>query len=75
MRQVLSLSLPQAAANEIKKSSKRRGFASVSEYVKYLYEMDQDLIAEKDLLAAVKEARSEYKKGKTVKAESLKDLV
>ena len=75
MRQVLSLSLPEQITKEIKDSSKRRGFSSVSGYVKYLFELDKDLISEKELLSSVKEARAEYKRGKTVKAKSLADLV
>lgn len=75
MRQVLSLSLPPQTTKEIKKNAKERGFASVSGYVKYLFELDKDLISEKELLISVKEARKDYAKGKTVKAKSLTDLL
>jgi hypothetical protein len=75
MRQVLSLSLPEQVTKEIKISSKQRGFSSVSGYVKYLFELDRDLILEKELLSSIKEARKEYKNGKTVKAKSIADLL
>jgi hypothetical protein len=75
MRQVLSLSLPEQITKEIKISSKRRGFSSVSGYVKYLFELDRNLISEKELLSSVKEARRQYKNGKTVKAKSIADLL
>ena len=55
MRQVLSLSLPQQMTKEIKKNAKQRGFASVSGYVKYLFELDKNLISEKELIDSVRE--------------------
>ena len=75
MRQVLSLSFPQQAIDEIKTITKQRGFDSVSSYVKYLFESDKDLISEKELLEDVRIAEKEYKAGKTIKAKSLADLV
>lgn len=75
MRQVLSLSLPQQTTIEIKKSAKQRGFTSVSGYIKYLFDLDQDLISETELLNSIKSARQEYKEGRAIKAKSLIDLV
>lgn len=75
MRQVLSLSLPPQTTVEIKKSAKQRGFDSVSGYVKYLFDLDKDLISETELLGSIKSARKEYKEGKAIKAKSLADLV
>ena len=75
MRQVLSLSLPEQITKEIKVSSKQRGFSSVSGYVKYLFELDKNLISEKELLSSIKEARKEYKQGKIIKARSIADLL
>jgi len=75
MRQVLSLSLPQKTTIEIKKSAKQRGFDSVSGYVKYLFDLDKDLISETELLSSIKSARKEYKEGKTIKAKSLAELI
>lgn len=75
MRQVLSLSLPAKTAKKIKSLSKKRGFDSVSGYVKHLIELDEDLISQKELLQSIKKARLEYKKGETVTAKSLVDLL
>jgi Arc/MetJ-type ribon-helix-helix transcriptional regulator len=75
MRQVLSLSLPQKTSQEIKRNAKLRGFNSVSAYIKYLFDLDKDLVSEKELVHSVNEARKEYKNGKTIKAKSLADLV
>lgn len=75
MRQVLSLSLPEQSSKEIKKLSKKRGFKSVSEYIKYLVDLDSNLISDAELLNSVKTARQEYKSGNTVTANSIADLV
>ena len=75
MRQVLSLSLPEQITKEIKISSKQRGFSSVSGYIKYLFDLDRNLISEKELLSSIKEARKEYKQGKTIKTSSIADLL
>jgi len=75
MRQVLSLSLPQQTTKEIKKSAKQRGFDSVSGYIKYLFDLDKDLISETELLSSIKSARKEYKEGKAIKVKSLTELV
>lgn len=75
MRQVLSLSLPEQITKEIKAISKQRGFNSVSSYVKYLFNLDRDLISEKELLNSINEARKEYRQGKTIKASSIADLL
>lgn len=75
MRQVLSLSLPQQTRDEIKKNAKLRGFKTVSGYVKYLFSLDKDLISESELLNSIKEARKEYKQGKTAKGKSLANLI
>ncbi|MBU4421959.1 hypothetical protein KKB41_03315 [Patescibacteria group bacterium] len=75
MRQVLSLSLPQSATKEIKILSKKRGFDSVSAYVKYLITLDKDLISEKELLEDIELGQKEYKQGKTVTAKSMAELL
>ncbi len=75
MRQILSLSLPENLSEEIKKNAKLRGFDSVSGYIKYLFDLDKDLISDRQLLSSVKEARKEYQQGKTIKAKSLADLL
>ncbi len=75
MRQVLSLSLPPQSNREIKNLAKKRGFTSVSGYIKYLIELDKNLISEEELLTSIKQSRKEYKAGKTVKAKSISELV
>ena len=75
MRQVLSLSFPEKTTKEVKSLAKKRGFASLSSYIKYLVELDKDLISETELLASVKDARREYTAGKVIKAKSIAELV
>lgn len=75
MRQVLSVSLPTADARQIKTLAKKRGYASVSSYVKHLFKADEDLISETELLKTLSHARKEYRAGKSIKAKSLADLV
>ena len=75
MRQVLSLSLPKETAKEIKTLSKKRGFDSVSSYIKYLVNSDKELISEISLLGSIKEARSDYKKGDTLRVDSIANLL
>lgn len=76
MRQVLSISLPGDMIKTIKQRVKNEGFNSVSEYFKYLFKMDtEDIISEEELLKDIKQARKEYKEGKTIKADSLADLL
>jgi len=75
MRQILSLSLPQEKSKEIKVLSKKRGFTSVSSYIKHLIDLDKDLISEKELLKSIREAREDYRKGRTVVVNSMRDLL
>ncbi len=75
MRQVLSLSLPEKSKMKIKKLSKKRGFKSISEYIKYLIDLDSNFISDTELLNSVKTARQEYKTGNTITANSIADLV
>ncbi len=75
MRQVLSLSLPATITKNIKSLAKKRGFASVSEYIKNLIDLDSDLISADSLLASARVAEKEYQTGRTVKAKSLADLL
>ena len=75
MRQVLSLSLPMQSTKEIKSLSKKRGFDTVSGYVKHLVEMDKDLISDEELMKCVRQGRKEYKEGKCIKANSLSEAI
>ena len=75
MRQALCISLPAAEAKQIKLLTKRRGYENVSEYVKYLFKADAELISETELLQDARIARREYKSGKVKQANSLADLL
>lgn len=75
MRQVLSLSLPQQATKEIKSLSKKRGFSSVSGYIKHLVELDKDTISEEELLRDIKQGQKNYREGKCIKANSLSEAI
>jgi len=75
MRQVLSLSLPQHTTKEIKKNAKQKGFVSVSSYIKYLFEADNDVITEEQLLKDVQEAERDYKAGRAIKAGSITEAL
>lgn len=75
MRQVLSISLPSQTMATIKQKTQKRGFNSVSEYIKHLLLLDEDLISEEKLLTIIKQSRAEYKKGKAIKANSITELL
>ncbi len=76
MRQVLSISLQEDIIKDVKKRVKNCGFKSISEYFKYLFKMDtEDVISEKELLVAAKQAEKDYKNGKLKKLNSLSDLI
>lgn len=75
MRQVVSLSLPTTEVKQIKYIAHKRGYTSVSSYVKYLLQADKDLISETKILQAAKSARKEYQMGRSIKAKSISDLL
>lgn len=75
MRQVLSLSLPTQTTKQIKKKAKQQGFSSVSGYIKYLFETDNDVISTEQLLKDVKEAERDYNTGKCIKAKSITEAM
>jgi Arc/MetJ-type ribon-helix-helix transcriptional regulator len=74
MRKVLSVSLSSDLEKKIKSKTKKKGFDSVSSYIKYLISIDNDLISEEELLEEVKRAEKEYEKGDFIKAKSMADL-
>lgn len=75
MRQVLSLSFPPEEIKYIKNISKRKGFESVSSYIKHLVNEDKDLISEEELFETIKQGRKDYLEGKAVTAKSVMDLL
>lgn len=75
MREVLTLSLPKLLKESAQKMAKKRGFSTVSEYIRFLIKEDKDVITDDELWREVQIARKEYKEGKTIKAKSMKDLL
>ncbi len=76
MREILSLSLPGDMLKNIKRIAKKRGFASVSAYVKELFREDIEYtVSEKELEESIEKGRDDYTEGKTIKANSIADLV
>ena len=76
MRQVISISLQENIVKKLKNYIKHSSFASISEYFKYLFEADSsNIISEKELMSAIIKSREEYKNKKTIKANSMADLL
>lgn len=76
MRDILSISMPEETIQLIKRKVKKRGFSSISAYIRLLVESDadEDLISEKELLEIIKESEADFKAGRCVAAKSLLDL-
>ena len=70
MRQVVNISLPIQTTKEVKKAVKDNGFASVSEFFRYLLREWQ----EGKLLKEIEESRGEIRQGKGKELRSLADL-
>jgi Arc/MetJ-type ribon-helix-helix transcriptional regulator len=70
MRTIVNISVPQATAVEIRQSAKKRGFASVSEYMRYLVREEKEREFAKSLL----ESRIQFEKGEGEVLRSLRDL-
>lgn len=75
MRQVLSISLPSETIQLIKTRVAKRGFNSISSYIKRLLFEDDDLISADELLDSAKQATYDYKHGKLKKLNSISDLL
>jgi Arc/MetJ-type ribon-helix-helix transcriptional regulator len=75
MRKILNISLPERISQEVSKKAKKRGFASTSEYIRFLLEQDDDLISADELLQMAKEAEAEYLSGKLENHSSLKEIM
>ena len=67
--------LSKQIVEKIKTLSKRRGFTTINDYIKYLIELDQDLISETELLSSICEAEKEYKEGEAIKIELIKSFL
>ncbi len=75
MRNIVSISLQNRQLNKIKESAKKRGFGTVSSYIKFLVEEDSDLISAKDLRKIADKAQQDYNAGRVIKAKSINDLL
>lgn len=75
MRKVISFSLDAKTINKVKKQSRQFGFANVSQYVRHLVAGYDDIITEDELVKMARSAEKEYREGKTIKANSLADLL
>lgn len=75
MRKVLSISITDTIEKEIKQRTRERGFSSVSDYIKSILIIDDDLISEEELLDDIKKGQEDYKKGRVIKAKSIADLI
>lgn len=76
MRQVLSLSFQPQFIFTIKEKAQKRGFSSISAYIKNLVlEDDDDLISPEELLEISKRADEAYKKGECIQADSIDEAL
>lgn len=75
MRDIITVSLPKESRQLLKKRIKERGFQGVSEYVRYLLELDQNVISQDELLKITEKADRDYEKGLLKKRSSLRDLL
>ena len=74
MRSILNISLPPEERKIIEKRA-RKTHKSVSAYILYAVQVEQNLIQEDELFEIAKKAEKDYEAGKTKKLKSLKDLM
>lgn len=74
MRAVLAISLPVQTKEEVEERA-QKAHKTTSAYVLDALEIVKQMISEEELLARIKEAERNYKKGKTKILKSLKDLI
>lgn len=75
MRKVLSISVTDVLERDIKRKTKKRGFDSVSDYIKNLVVADEDLISEEELLEDIRKGEEDYKKGNVIRGKRLSDFI
>lgn len=61
MRGILNISLPQEKIAFIKQIVKKRWFKSISEYMLYAVNVEQDMISEDQLMNDRKQSKKHYK--------------
>ena len=74
MRSILNISLPPEERKIIEKRAQLT-HKSVSAYILYAVQVEQNLIQEDELLEIAEKAEKDYEAGKTKKLKSLKDLM
>lgn len=76
MRTSISFNLTREEATKTKELAHTRGFATTSDYLRFLLSQDDvDLITEDELTARAKQVNRLHKKGKLIKAKTLADLL
>jgi len=75
MRKVLSISVTDVLEKDIKQKTKKRGFNSVSDYIKNLVIADENLISEEELLEDIRRGEEDYKKGNVIRGKRLSDFI
>ncbi len=76
MRQALSISLRPEELKRTRHLARKRGFSVISDYVRFLVAQDdEELISEDEVLKRIKETERLHKRGKLIKADSIKDLL
>jgi hypothetical protein len=76
MRSTISVSLQNGEADRLRDLARRRGFPTVSTFIRYLIaECAGDPISEEEVLRRSKNADLLHKKGKLPKLASLADMI
>lgn len=75
MEKIFNIPFPKKVGEEIEKKAKKRGFASTSDYIRFLAEQDDESISTDEILQMTKRAEVEYHSGKIKKYNSLGELL
>lgn len=75
MRETVSISLGKVTRTDLQARAKKRGFQSLSTYVNYLIQTDEDVISEEETLNIIHRSQKEYRDGDVVYAASMADLL
>ncbi len=76
MRSILTVSLTTKEVQAIKQKTKKRGFETVSSYLRFLVDEDDGtLISEAELLRRATKAEKDYATGKLTAYTSLKEVL
>lgn len=76
MRTTISIAVNPHEAMKTRQLALKRGFASVSDYIRFLLTSDDvDLISEAELLRRAKQAESLHRSGRLIRARSMAALL